>query len=302
MLWLIVALTSYFILAAVHIVDKYLLGKRIPNPLVYAFYVGTLGIFAFLLAPFGFLKFPSWPILFLALAAGIFHVLGIFALFWGLKLFEASRVVPAIGALLPIFTFSFTFLFDKTEKVLGFYEILAFLLLILGTVLITYHSKGLFSWKSLKIAALSAFFFAAFFIMMKFVYLSHPFLSGMIWSRLGAFLASLFFLFSATVRKDIFRGPKITQEKTWLIVLPNEILAAVAVALQNWAIALAPFAFLGIINALEGIKYFFLIFIAVLLSVKFPQILKEEVSREVIIQKTLAVLLLGAGLAILALR
>ncbi len=302
MLWLVVALISYFLLAAVHIVDKYLLGERIPSPLVFAFYMGMLGTLAFLLAPFGFLRFPGWPLLFLAVVAGGIHILAVLSLLWGQKLFETSRIVPAIGALLPIFTFGFTLLFGKAEKVLGFYEILAFLLLILGTVLITYRGKGLFSWKSLRISALSAFLFATFFIMMKFVYLSHPFLSAMIWSRLGAFLVSLLFLFSATVRKDIFEGPKIAQGKTWMIVLPNEALVTVSIVLQNWAIALAPFAFLGIINALEGIKYFFLIFFAAILSVKFPQILKEEISRKVIIQKILAVLLLGAGLAILALK
>jgi drug/metabolite transporter (DMT)-like permease len=299
MLWLTVALLSYFLLALVNIIDKHLLKSRIPNPKVYAFYVGALGIFVLLLAPFGFLEIPSLSILLLALLAGVFHILAIWALFSGLKNFEASRIVPAVGALLPIFTFGFIFLAGGGEKVLGFREIAAFFLLVSGTVLITYQGKSLVSAKSLKIAAVSAFFFAAFFIAIKFVYISHPFVSGIIWSRVGAFLAAIFLVFSKEVRNDILGGTKIVEEKTWLILIPNQLLGSAAMVLQNWAIALAPFAYLGIINALEGTKYFFLLFFAAVISIKYPQILKEEVFGKVLFQKISAIVLMGAGLVIL---
>jgi len=39
---------------------------------------------------------------------------------------------------------------------------------------------------------------------------------------------------------------------------------------------------------------------AVLLSLKFPKILKEEVSREILLQKIVAILLIGGGLTLLA--
>lgn len=301
MLWLTAALSSYFLLALVNIIDKHLLKSRIPDPKVYVFYMGVLGIFIFGLAPFGVLEIPSLPVLLLAFAAGFAHILALWVLLVGLKRFEASRIVPAIGALLPIFTFSFTVFYGMAGRMLGIGEIAAFVLLILGTVLITYEGKGLFQGKSLRIAFLAALLFSVFFILIKFVYDSHPFVSGIIWSRIGAMIAALFLLFSKSVRDDIFRGPKIAKEKTWLIALPNQFLGAVALVLQNWAIALAPFAYLGIINALEGTKYFFLLFFAVIISVKFPQILKEEVSRRVILQKVSAILLMGAGLAILSL-
>ena len=52
MLWLIVAISAYLILAIVFLVDKYLLVGPIPNPKIYAFYIGTLGIAVLLLVPF----------------------------------------------------------------------------------------------------------------------------------------------------------------------------------------------------------------------------------------------------------
>ena len=104
MLWLIIAILAYFILAIVALVDKYLLGGLMPSPKVYAFYVAAFGILALILIPFGFL-IPAPLQILLALLAGIFHILAILVYYNGLKRFETSRIVPAIGGLLPTFTF-----------------------------------------------------------------------------------------------------------------------------------------------------------------------------------------------------
>lgn len=300
-MWLIIILSSYFLLSLVSIVDKHLLKSRIPQPKIYAFYIGVLGLAALIFAPFGFLKIPSLLILLLALLAGFFNIFAILFLFSALKKYEASRIIPAVGALTPIFTFSFTFLFSQAKGI-GINYIIAFVFIILGTMIITYEGRNFLNGKSLKESFLVAFLFAVFFILIKFVYLSHPFISGLIWSRIGAFLVALLFLFSKDVRSDILGGTKIMKEKTWLIVLPSQFLAAMAVFLQNWAIALAPFAYLGIINALEGTRYFFLLFFTVIISRKFPSIIKEEISLRIILQKLLAILFMVAGLAILYLK
>jgi hypothetical protein len=41
---------------------------------------------------------------------------------------------------------------------------------------------------------------------------------------------------------------------------------------------------------------------AIILSFKLPKILKEEISREIIFQKVAAILLIGAGLILIALK
>lgn len=299
MFWLIIALTSYFFLAAVNLADKYILGDRISNPKIYTFYVGIAGIFLLILLPFGVLTMPSPAGFFLAIFAGAFDLLGIFILFIGLKKFEASRIIPAIGALLPIFTF--TFVLIQNNKAITPSEIAVFILLTLGASLITWERKKVISFQSLKIAFLAAFLFAAYFITAKFVYLSQPFVSGFFWTRIGALLAAVCFLFFKDVRKDIFGVPQIAQKNNWIVVLPTQIVGGLAVVLQNWAVALAPLTYLGIVNALEGTKYVFLIIFAALISIRFPKILKEEVSRDVIFQKIIAILFIGAGLVTLAL-
>jgi len=300
MTWLLVAILSYFLLAIVFLVDKYLLGGPIPSPKVYAFYVGMLGILILALAPFVGFFVPGPSQILLSLLAG---ALFIYALFWfykALQLFEASRVVPAVGGILPLFTFGLIYLVSLGEEILSFSKMIASLLLISGSVLITLKKEKLVTQKSLRISAIAAFFLALYFVSAKYVYLALPFWPGFIWIRMGGVLmALLFFLFAKEIRKEIFEQKVSLKKKTAGVFLSNQALGAGANILQNWAIALAPLAFVAVISALQGVQYVFLLIFAVLLSLKSPQILKEEISRKILFQKVIAILLIAGGLTLL---
>jgi len=299
MFWLPITILSYFLFAIVALVDKYLLGGPIPSPKVYSFYVGTLGILALALIPFGFL-IPQPLDIALSLLAGAIFIFALLGFYTALRLFEASRVVPAIGGFLPLFTFGLIFLFSWGKETLSLPDLIAFIFLILGSVIIALGKERSITLKSLQISALAAFLFSLAFVLTKFVYLEQPFWSGFIWMRIGGFFIALFFLFSKEVREEIFRKRVSFKQKTAGLFLSNQVLAAGAFISQNWAIALAPLIYLAMINALEGIKYFFLLIFVIILSLKFPQIIKEEISRKVLLQKIIAILLIGIGLTVLA--
>jgi len=300
MLWLVVILSAYFLFAIVALGDKYLLAGP-PNPKSYSFYVGTLGALSLVLIPFVDFSIPEFNQIVLGLLAGAIFLFAQFWLFTGFEHFEASRVVPAIGGLLSLFTFGLVFLFSG-QGFLSFWQILAFASLLIGSILITLERKKTITLKSLKISALAAFLFGLSFVLTKFVYLSQPFWSGFIWMRIGGFLAALSFLFTKEVQREIFAKKFTFQKKTGSIFLLVQALGGGAFILQNWAIALVPLSFLAFVNALEGTKYVFLFAFAILFSLKFPKTLKEKISPETIFQKVLAILLIGAGLVILALK
>lgn len=299
MLWLIVVISAYFLFAISTLGDKYLLAGP-PNPKSYSFYVGTLGILVLILIPFVDFSIPEISQIFLSLLAGAVFIFALFGFYTALENFEASRVVPAIGGLLPLFTFGLVFLFSGEKEMLSFWKIFAFILLLLGTIFITFEKGKPITSKSLQISILSALLFAIAFVLIKYVYLTQPFWSGFIWMRIGGFLAALCFIFTKEVQNEIFKRKFTFQKKTGTVFLFNQAIGAGASILQNWAIALVPFGFLAFINALEGTKYVFLLIFIILLSLKFPQIIKEEISRKIIFQKIIAILLIGAGLAILA--
>jgi len=300
MLWLVVAISAYFLFALVALGDKYLLAGP-PNPKSYSFYVGTLGILVLVLVPFVGFSIPEISQVFLSLLTGVVFILALFGLYTALENFEVSRIVPAIGGLLPLFTFGLVYLFSSGEGILSSWKILAFILLLAGSVLIAFEKGKSITSKSLQISALTALLFAIAFVLTKFVYLSQPFWSGFIWMRIGGFLAAICFIFTKEVKREIFERKFTFQKKTGTVFLFNQGIGAGAFILQNWAIALVPLGFLAFINALEGTRYLFLLIFTILLALKFPKILKEEISRKILFQKILAILLIGGGLVLLVL-
>ncbi|MCX6759090.1 MAG: hypothetical protein NT012_00755 [Candidatus Nealsonbacteria bacterium] len=304
MSWLIITISFYFILAIVFLVDKYLLTSSIPNPKVYTFYVGALGILVLVFAPFVGFYIPTIPQIILAFSAGAIYIYALFWFYKSLQLFEASRVVPAIGGLTPLFTFALIYLFSRGREILSFLEIIAFIFLILGSVLINLKKEKLINIKSLKFSVLTAFLLSLSFVLIKYVYLVQPFWNGFIWRSVGGFLMAIcFFVFFPEIKKEIFikRREKFPK-KTAIIFLTNQTAGAGAALLQNWAIFLVPLAYMPFINALQGVQYVFLLIFAIILSFKLPKILKEEISREIIFQKVAAILLIGAGLILIALK
>lgn len=297
MLWLWVTISAYFLFAVVSLIDKYILTGP-PNPKIYSFYVGVLGILVLVLIPWVSFFVPTWWVIGLSFLAGTFLILGLFGLYTALEYFEASRVVPALGAFIPLFTFGLVNLVPGREASFSAQVLISFILLLAGSILITFRTKQAFFTKSLKISAVAALLFSLSFFLTKQVYLNVPFWNGFIWIRVGGFIAALSFLFTKEVKQEIFEHKFTFQKKTGTLFVINQGLGAGAAILENWAIALAGLAFLPIINALQGIEYAFIFIFAVLLSLKMP-VLEEELTRKVILQKTIAILLIGAGLVLL---
>lgn len=298
MTWLAIIILAYFFLAVVSSIDKFLLKKTIFNPKVYSFYVGIAGISVLFLTPFVNFSIPDFGKILLSFLYGAFFILAFFWYCKALYLFEASRIVPAIGALIPLCVFILTFL--SGERVFNFRYGLAFLLLILGGIFITLEAKKLVTLKSLQISAVSAFLFSLAFFLSKILYSQQSFWTAFIWMRIGVFLSALLFLLSSEVKEELFKKRAILKRETAGIFILGLSIGAIFFILQNWAIFLVPFGLLAFIHALEGITYVFLLIFTVFLSLKFPQIIKEEISKKILFQKISAISLIMAGLALLA--
>ncbi|PIX03330.1 hypothetical protein COZ78_00885, partial [bacterium (Candidatus Gribaldobacteria) CG_4_8_14_3_um_filter_42_11] len=103
MLWILITIFSYFLLALTALGDKYLLSGK-PEPKSYNFFINLPGVLLLFLIPFvGFIK-PDFKQIVLSLLAGGFGVFAGYFLYVALERFEASRVIPTIGSILPLFT------------------------------------------------------------------------------------------------------------------------------------------------------------------------------------------------------
>jgi drug/metabolite transporter (DMT)-like permease len=319
-MWLTIAVIAYFINAGVYVADKFLLSQKIHSSITYAFYVGIWSIFNIFLLAFD-PWIPNQSELLLDLSAGVLFLFTLVFWYKALHQSEATRVVPVVGALVPIFSFWFSHLFlgeNLEEK-----QMLAFFILIIGGVLISikrtrfYRAGELFNrvrvvsgkvfggihaenrpMRRLVVnSTISALFFALYYVLIKYIYLKQPFVGSFVWSRMGSFLGVLFILFIPQWRSLIFEHREgVRSPKNLSFFLFIRLLAAIAFIMLNWAISLGNVA---LVNSLQGVQYIFLIIIVLFLSYRHPKILKEELGGGVLLQKIIGIILVSMGLYML---
>lgn len=303
--WILVTILAYFLTAINSVIDKYLLNKSIPEPVTYAFYVGIFSIFTLALTPFGF----HWPGLWQFIAAiltGTVFLLALIALYTALKADEASRIFAFVGGLSPVLIIIFSaILFDKA---LLRHEYYALIFLIIGSILISFRKSkecGIFELRkhqcvqSMEMALFAAVFFSLYFVFAKYIFENQEFLSGFVWTRIGVFAAAILLLVIPDNRKIIFNTTKkITSGAGGLFVF-NKAMAGTATLAINYAIKQAPSSSAAIVNALEGIKYIFILILTFFLSKKMPHIIEEQISISALAQKIFAISFIFIGIFIL---
>ncbi|MFH1822106.1 MAG: EamA family transporter [Patescibacteria group bacterium] len=319
-MWLTIAITAYFINAGVYVADKFLLSKKIHSSITYAFYVGIWSIFNFVLLVFA-PWLPNFRELSIDLLAGLLFLITLVFWYKALHQSEATRVVPIVGALVPIFSCILSYVF--LNEALGEQQFLAFFILIIGGILISVkrtrfykikdvierfknvfgnalggiHARYRPTQRLLINSVISALFFASYYVLIKYIYQNQPFIGGFVWSRLGSFLGVLFILFVPAWRKLITEQRKEAQRpKNLAFFLFIRILAAAAFIMLNWAISLGSVA---LINSLQGVQYVFLMLLILFISARYPKVLKEELGGGVMLQKVIGVMLIVVGLYML---
>ncbi|MDO8582071.1 MAG: EamA family transporter [bacterium] len=299
MSWLLIVIIAHLMNAGAFLVDKFLLAKAVPKPAVYAFWIGALGLFAIVLLPFGSLVFTAREVGF-ALFAGLTFEIALLFFFGALLRLETSRVVPVVGGLQPliIFLLSYAFLGERLSQ--G--ELIAFALLLLGSVVISYDTDVVTERETAKrqrgwiYACIAAVCFAVSYALTKHVFSIQPFVSGFVWIRVGAFLTVLLFLLRREWRHDILSKQERPKGNLGLLFLGGQSAGAVSAILLNYAISLAS---VTIITAMQGMQYAFLFFMAILLGKRFSQ-LRERLSMAIVVRKSVAIILIGIGLVLLA--
>lgn len=298
--WLFIAIIAHFLLAVVFTIDKFLLSKTVLRPVAAAFYVGLLsGGASLLLVPLGFYWMSFWQII-VSFAAGSAFIFAILFFYRLIRTNEVSIIAPIVGGAVPIFTLILTCLL--LGEWLAINQLIAFFLLVFGGVIMLLPKKNKSDLKKTKgfflLTILTAFLFALSFVLTKFVFVEQSFINGFIWVRLGGILGACMLFLIPNTRRVILKTSKFIRIKVGGLFISNKILSAFAFVLLNYAIYLGS---VPLVNALQGVQYVFLLIIVLFLSKKFPQIIKEQISRGVIFQKVTGILFIVFGLGVLVL-
>jgi uncharacterized membrane protein len=297
MLWILVITLAYLCFALSSLGDRIILsGHSRPNS--YTFFVGILSAAVILLIPFIGISVPQGILWLWIILAALFNILGIYTMFSALNVFDVSKIIPTIGALQPIFVVIFSFLI-LGEDAMESRQIFAFIILLLGSVLISIEKNYRVTKRSLKLSFFAALFFSLEMIFAKIVYLDLAFSDGFIWMKIFGLVFVMSFLFNKTFRRDIFKVDQKLDKKNSIIFFLGQGFGGLANILQGWAISLVPLAYLGIMNAMKGLQYVFLFIFALIISAAFPKLLNEKTSKTIIIQRIIAIILIVIGLLVL---
>lgn len=318
MSWLTLTIFAYFLNSLAMVIDKTLLKREVKNPFVYTFYIAALGALLMMLAiPIALLfhlelVWPGYYQLAISLVAGATFSLGLLFMFSALKREDASRLIPMIGGLTPFFVLLLAYIFVGEQLTRG--QIFAFILIIIGTFIISLEfdrERGLLIWlkqkitgqvtyqlpkmrRALLLALPAAILFGLSYALTKDVYNHQPFVSGFVWTRLGAFLVVLLPIISAQNRRDLFHPEQshgMTSAKGRFLF--GQFCGGTSALLLQYAISLAS---VSLIQALQGIQYVFVFIFVAISTYYFPKFLKEEMTPLLIAQKVFAILLIGAGI------
>lgn len=292
------AITAYLLNALAVLVDKFLLTKRIPDPLIYIFYFSIFSLLAFLLLPLT--HPPSLSVWALASLSTLLWTLAAYLMYQAFQIGLISRVVPLIGVLVPIFLLipaALTSAISQDQSI-------SVMVLILGLVFLTlpdWRGKQVQS-REMMLIFLASLLFALSYLVLKQAYSKEQFLTVLVYSRFVLIPVGLVILAVPSLKKRVLTGgggPKLSLlSKTGLIFLAGGVAGGLSEILLTFSISLANPA---LVNSLQGIQYGFLFIASLLLAKKFPAIYKETIKNTAsLISKILGLLLVSLGLYLLA--
>lgn len=286
---------AYFFNATAVLIDKFLLAKHIPNPLIFIFYFSLFSLLAFLLVPF--VKLPTGSVFLLASLSTLLWTSGAYFMFKALQVGQASRVIPVIGTLIPVILAVEAFY----SQTISTTQVTAIVLLVLGLVFLTLVDwKGNIKVKEAAFELLSAGLFAMSYLILRQAYLQADFLTVLVWSRFIIIPLSLIILLIPHFRKVVFSSNRPLFNlfsKAGLLFLFAQGAGGLSEILITFSVSLANPA---LVNSLQGTQYAFLFLFSIILARRFPRVFQEKLSVQTVLSKITGIGFIGSGLYLLA--
>lgn len=295
-----IALLAYVLNAGSTIIDKILLTKSVPNPLVYIFYIGLLGFLTLVLLPFG-VNFGTTSISF-SFISGICFNIAVYCYFQALKKGEASVVVPVVGSLNPLFTLLIGTIF--LSYALTQIQYVAFFVILFGTGVLTFNlwARKVKTNLQFLFMAVAGFSFAISYIFLKEVFTQSGFFTGLVLTRVGASLSVLPLVFIPAFRRQAFSS-KLTHNnfinKVSFLFLAGQAIGAIHGVMLTVATYLANPA---LVNSLFGVQYMVILAVAIFFANHHKEkLLDENLTKGVLVQKLIGAGILSLGVYLLSL-
>lgn len=282
-----------FLWAVSNTIDKFILTKLVREPLLPLIILGILGLVAAtsIYLVFG-LSYLSYLNIGIAIIAGVIYVVSIILYFKALKLEEVSRVVP-LWYLAPLFILILAASFlNEAFTPLKYFGIVS---LVMGAFLLSIKKFKINFSKAFWFMILSALCISINAILSKYLLNITDFWTIFSWTRIGSFMATvpiMYFYFN-----ELKKTVKRNGNKVVYAISISESLNLIATLSITIATSLG---FVTLVDALSSLHPLFLLIFTVLLSVFYPKLLKEEITKSTLLLKFVAIIMIVIGAILIA--
>jgi drug/metabolite transporter (DMT)-like permease len=238
-------------------------------------------------APITFL----FPYTFYALAVGAMPLLAFWFYSKALLVEEVTRVIT-LFQLIPVFVALLSAFF--LNEILIPHEYLGIVIIVIASTMISYRKtkqEKVFS-SAFKFMIPFAVIIATYTIFEKYLLSYFDIWSLFFWSVAGAFLGVTFLLYFSKPRKEFFHTIATVGKRGLFLTFVGEAIYVIGTIFSLIALSSID---ASIVSALFGLQPFFIFSYMLFMSFFLPKILKEELTKQVIVLKILAIVLVFIG-------
>lgn len=302
MSWFFISLLGTCFFAASNFIDKILINKYFKG--------GGVGALAIYSALIGFFVLPL-PLFIdqnffvvnlkevgIMMTSGIVYLIGIIAYLYAMTKDDTSTVVPFFQ-IIPIFAYIMGYIFLKEE--ITTVQFIGMCIIIFASILLSLDlsaNKLKFKAGVVVLMLVSSFFISLSNLLFKVGGIDSGFWVTSFWTYLGyAVLGIILFVFFGNYRIQFISSVKSNSIAILSINTVNEIVGITGKMLQNLATLLAP---LALAIAVNGFQPAIVLVYGVLLTIFFPHLIKENISKKHIFFKILCIIVLTLGALMVA--
>ncbi|MHB8599155.1 MAG: EamA family transporter [Ktedonobacteraceae bacterium] len=294
MSWIVFAIVTQVLFAVSNFIDKFLIDKRIRDTLLVTILAGLasflLGLLIFLVRGFSIIETKQ---LVLILISGILLELYLIPYFKALTMDEVSRIVP-LFQFMPVFVLILSY-FILGEALTG-KQFLGSVFIIGGGFILAakkIEGGGIFKLrKSLWLMVIASLLYAVTGVLFKWVVVAQDFWLTLAYEDIGMGIGAIILLLWPSYRAGFRRETRKLKLSTWGLLFVNETVYVLALLSMFYAILLGSVALVSVIG---GVQPFFVLLYGLILSIWFPSIIQEDIQRETVLLKALAILLIFIG-------
>ncbi len=299
MTWLTAAIAAAAIMSVVSIVDSHLISKRLPSLRALLLPVGILviGVGLIILNLYPLPEGVGVTPLVVAVGSGIVRVAGALLMLRAMRSEEVSRIIPVVTTS-PIFVAILAV--PILGEALGYAEWLAIFMTVAGAVLISIRrdsdGQGVRLHKPLMVLIISSMLFGVATVASKYALDYITFWN--MYSINALCMGTVFLLFS--VRPKTLKEVRDISKRNQVLALMllNECIAIGGIILSFWAIERGP---VSLVSTVMSTRPAFVFLYALALSLFFPAVLEEHLSKGVIVTKIVAISLIIGGVTLVTL-